>query len=58
METGQTWGLSVAAVTPCWSNASVDAQNGRAKELHGGDGSDLEGELVQGKHGSSRLYLE
>ena len=59
METaGKTWELiaAAAAVTPCWSNASVDAQNGRSKELRGDDGSDLEGELVQGKLGC--LYLE
>ena len=58
VETGQTWELFAAAVTPCWSNASVDALTGRSKELPGGDGSDLEGELVQGKHGSGFLYLE
>ena len=59
METaGKTWELiaAAAAVTPCWSNASEDAQNGRSKELRGDDGSDLEGDLAQGKHGC--LYLE
>ena len=34
----------------------MDAQTGRPKDLRGDDGSDLEGDLVQGKHGS--LYLE